>query len=157
GPACFSAASASRRTSSSRCFSSAISAGISSLDAIATHHHSAPTTHHSPLTTLERISLQQQIIGDLHAQPSIRLLRGLIMAIHVKPDPNHVRSLPRRPLHMIVQGLEHAFAACVGTDVDALDPPEPAIAPVAPFPGHHHLAENFTVLFADEIAALGGI
>src|SRR2546423_1504627 len=42
-------------------------------------------------------------------------------------------------------------------DVDALDPPDPAVAPVAPLGGDHQLPDEGAVLLGDEIEPLAGV
>ena len=56
-----------------------------------------------------------------------------------------------------VEGFEDAAAARFGKRVDALNPPERAVAPVRPFVGNHHLTGGLAVDFGDQVEAARGI
>src|SRR5262245_38671335 len=83
-----------------------------------------------------------QIARVLHSQSFIRRLRPHIVALDVETDADHIAGGSGESQNLFVQLPKDAAAAMVLADVDALHPPEPAVAPVAPFVGHHELTDN---------------
>src|SRR3954447_23135655 len=49
---------------------------------------------------------------------------------------------------MLIEGSEDALAAEIGVDINALQPPDPSVAPVAPLAGHRGLAHETALLGA---------
>jgi hypothetical protein len=58
---------------------------------------------------------------------------------------------------MLEQGAKDAAAARFASHIDALNPPKPAVPPIAPFCGDHDLAQDSAVLLGKEIDRFAGI
>ena len=75
-------------------------------------------------------------IGGLgHAERGVGPLRGEILALDVEPDPDHLAGRPGPLANEPVQGAIDAATSKVGPHVHALDPPQPAVPPIAPLEG----------------------
>src|SRR5262245_30878430 len=79
----------------------------------------------------QRVAFHYQVARPVHTQLEVRLLRPLVLLLDVEPQADHLRVLLRQRGDVFVQRPEDAAAAGLRPDVDALDPPEPAVAPVA--------------------------
>ena len=86
-----------------------------------------------------------------------RSLRGRIVQFDVEPQAHDAWRAAGERVDMIVQRAKYAATSYGRFDVNALDPPELAVAPVAPFVRDHELADRTArVVFGDEIAAMPG-
>src|SRR5262245_64628673 len=101
--------------------------------------------------------LPHQVARVCHAEVLIGRLGPGVVAFNVQAQPDDVPGRPRLSYHFVVQRPEDAAAAVVGPDVHALDPPEPAVAPVTPFICDHQLADHFTFRLREEIEPPGRI
>jgi hypothetical protein len=83
------------------------------------------------------------------------LCRGVVV-VHVEP---HAHGAGAAGLFACVgvKRPEHAAAAVVGLHVHALDPPDVAVAPVAPLLRDHELPDNVPAGVGNEIQRLGGV
>jgi hypothetical protein len=79
------------------------------------------------------------------------------MRVHIKAKAAHAGMRLRPGMDLLEQFSEHAAAAELRFDIDTLNPPEIAIAPVTPLLCDHKLAGNLPLDFGDEIGAFGGI
>lgn len=77
-------------------------------------------------------------------------------SVHIQPKQGNTL-LPGRFLDVLIQGSENSLATSFGTDIDALQPPDPGVAPIAPFACNHDLADGLAGLFGEEITAPRGI
>jgi hypothetical protein len=77
--------------------------------------------------------------------------------MHVQAQRAHVFPLASQSFQVLEELAENALAPKVRPDVHALDPPQIAVAPIAPFVSNHQLAGQRAVNLRDEINALGGI
>jgi hypothetical protein len=87
----------------------------------------------------------------------VRVVGGPIVTLNVQPQADDRAIASRGVLHMAKQRAKDALAARRRHDVDALDPPEPAVAPVAVLEGDAELADNLAVALGEEIPPLAGV
>jgi hypothetical protein len=78
----------------------------------------------------------------LHAEEFVGAARVGVFLLDVQAQSAHFRIGFGQREHVRVQGAIHAAAAELLRHVHALDPPPPAVAPVAPFPGQHQRADR---------------
>ena len=97
--------------------------------------------------------LHHQVAGHPHAQAGVGGLGDRVLAFHVEPQPHHARIGGGQRLQMLVQRAADAPAPVVGVHVHALDPPDVAVAPVAPLVRVHHLADDAAVRARDVVGA----
>src|SRR5690242_8685027 len=90
----------------------------------------------------------------VHAQPRVDLLRARVAFVHVQPYAAHAGVGVGQSLHVSVQSFVHASSARFRRDVDALNPPDNAIAPIAPFISNQRRNDDATVLLADQVKAV---
>ena len=74
-----------------------------------------------------------------------------VFALDVEPDTDDGRIGTGGFLDISIERAENALAAGGGGDVDALDPPKPAVAPVAPFERDADLADDLAVALGDQV------
>src|SRR5713226_519760 len=72
------------------------------------------------------------VVRSRQADPFISLFGPGIIGFDVEPQPAYVRALGRQPAHVRVQRSKDALPAPALRHIDALDPPEETVAPVAP-------------------------
>src|SRR5688500_11357028 len=92
----------------------------------------------------------------VHSQLRVDLLGRRVALVDVQADAADGRLLDHR-LHVVVQTRVNAAAPKFGDDVHALNPPDHAVAPVAPFVGDHQRADDPFVAFGDVVAAEAGV
>src|SRR5713226_8662000 len=76
--------------------------------------------------------LEDPIVLAGHPQARVHLMRASVARVDVEADAFDVVIGERDPLHVFVQAGIDALAAEFGSYVNALDPPDHAVAPVAP-------------------------
>src|SRR5438128_2700451 len=81
--------------------------------------------------------LEDEVVRALHAGGAIRRLRAPVGSLYVQAEAAHGALLGRERLKGTIQPLVDAAPAVLGAHVDALDPPEVAVSPVAPFLRDH--------------------
>src|SRR4051812_2063300 len=96
----------------------------------------------SPARATRDHHFADEIAGVDHPELAIGGLRSRVVAFDVKPDADDVAGRTSVLVHRLIQLAKHAASPEVLADVDALHPPEPAVAPVAPLVGHHELADD---------------
>lgn len=101
--------------------------------------------------------LVQHVVRRPHVHATIGVLGTLVVAVDVQPEATDAGSLASCFANVIVKGLVDSLSAVVGVYVDALDPPEQAVAPIAELGRDHELADDATVHFGDEVAAERGV
>ena len=69
----------------------------------------------------------------LKAESFVGQARAVIVLFHVKADAANIFSRGSLFAHMRKQGFEHAARTELRMDIDALQPPEISVAPIAPF------------------------
>ena len=83
------------------------------------------------------------------------------MGVDVEPEPANIGAGFGELIDVIEKGAKDALAAKAFGDVDALNPPEVAIAPIAPFVSDEQLADDdaFAVClgFGNKVGAFCGI
>src|SRR4051812_42185232 len=77
-----------------------------------------------------------------HAERGIGRLCACVVAFDVQAQADDAGRRTRELFDMRVQRGEYALAAMSGRDIDALDPPPVAVAPVAPFAREHQRADR---------------
>src|SRR5439155_879092 len=70
---------------------------------------------------------------------------------------NDSGSAAGKRLDVCIERAEHAGAAMIRVDVDALDPPKVSVAPVAPFGREHQLADDLASSAGHEVSCTGWI
>src|SRR5262249_7113205 len=100
----------------------------------------------------EQRSVEQEEVHVREAQVSVGRLGGGVFAFYIEPQFYHVALAPGLFHGEIEQGTEHALLPSVGSHVHALKPPDPAVAPVAPFVRNHQLADHGTLVIGDEVS-----
>src|SRR5581483_5778664 len=88
---------------------------------------------------LQGVLLHEHIPCRNKAETLVGLLCGVIGGLDVQPQAYDISRLLGLLANMFVKRPEDAAAAGIGPDIDPLDPPEPAIAPVAELEGDLHL------------------
>src|SRR5258708_10547761 len=89
---------------------------------------------HSTLKFLSLLHpLEDLIVLAVHAEARVNLLRGNVAAIDVETDAAYARIRVDDLLHVLVQACVDSLASIFRAHVDALNPPDNAVAPVAPF------------------------
>ena len=81
--------------------------------------------------------LEQQVAGFRHAERRVGFLRGGIIAFDVEAEPADRGFLFGEFLDARVQFPVQPLATVLGAHVNALDPPEHAVTPVAPLGSDH--------------------
>ena len=75
----------------------------------------------------------------------------MVLLFHVQAQADYLRITSSRLVDVVVESAKDAAATRVGLHVDALNPPEPTVAPVAELVGDLHLAEDLAVLLGEEV------
>src|SRR5271157_781647 len=87
--------------------------------------------------------LEHRVAAGLHSKGLVGLLGAEVAVLDVKPQADDVEGgCQGLVVNMPVQSLEDALAAEIGLDIDALQPPDPAVAPVAPLACDGRLADE---------------
>jgi hypothetical protein len=102
-------------------------------------------------------ALVHLVIRFFQAQPLIRFLRSGVVAFHIEAHSANVPGDFRFGHDMRVERFENAFPARGFVDVNTLQPPEIAVAPIAPFVSDQHLADDLSADFGNEIGSFRGI
>src|SRR5262245_14843502 len=98
-----------------------------------------------------------QVARFLESEMLVRRLSAGVVFLDVEPQANDIPGVAG-PFHQrAVQGAEHAVPPVLLADVDTLHPPEPAVAPVAPFERRHHLSDDLATRFRDQIKPAGRV
>jgi len=98
-----------------------------------------------------KFCFKHQVRRQVHSQRLVGKLGFKIFALNVQAQSTHVRVVTRQLFDVPVKGFENALPAPFGRDVDALNPPEMRVPPVAPFPGDEKLTDNFSGNFSDVV------
>jgi len=87
--------------------------------------------------------LEHRVAAGLHSKGLVGLLGAKVAVLDVEPQAHDVGGgCQGLIVNMPVQSLEDAVAAEAGLDIDALQPPDPAVPPVAPLAGDGGLADQ---------------
>src|SRR5438874_2628987 len=81
----------------------------------------------------------------------------IVLTDNQQPHADDVGLVAGGSEDVLVKLAKDAMAPRCGSDVDALNPPEGAVAPVAPLERDAKLADHTPIGLGDEIAALGMI
>src|SRR3989442_1425569 len=106
----------------------------------------------------DKVDLKHFIVRLLQTQALVSPARTVIVRIHIKSQPAHVLTRSGQGVNVIEQRPENAAAAKFLRDIDALNPPKVAVAPVAPFvsdeqlPGYYRGAVLFS--FGQKVSSL---
>ena len=92
----------------------------------------------------------------LHAGGTISRLRAPIASLHVQAETADGAVLRREHLHVPIQARVDAAAAELRLHVDALDPPEVAVSPVAPLFGDHQRGDQLAAELRHRVEARVG-
>ena len=87
--------------------------------------------------------LEHRVAAGLHSKGLVGLLGAKVAVLDVEPQADDVGGgCQGLAVNMPVQSLEDAVAAEAGLDIDASQPPDPAVPPVAPLAGDGGLADQ---------------
>ena len=77
------------------------------------------------------------------------------MAFDVEAETPYVLSGTRATPDVVVQVAKDSLTAVSFGDVDRLNPPKDAVAPIRPFVSNHEATSHFATAFGDDIEAIG--
>src|SRR5262249_2991153 len=78
----------------------------------------------------------------------------LILAFDIEAQANHLRIGARRCVNVVVHYAKDATPSRFFPNIDALNPPNPAVAPIAELKRDAQLAEDGALFFSQEVKAL---
>jgi hypothetical protein len=100
--------------------------------------------------------LKHRVTAGLHSQGLVSSLGAYVAILDVESQADHVGSCQGLLAKVPVKSLEDAPTTKIGVYVHALQPPDPAVAPVAPLAGDSGLADEPRTLrggqFRDPVA-----
>src|SRR6516162_3217928 len=99
----------------------------------------------------KRILLHDQVVRPAQAETLIRAVSGSIVALDHEANTDHRGVGTGGLVHVIEQGPKHPLAASSGNYVNALNPPEPTVAPVAPLVRDPELADYLVLALGEEV------
>ncbi len=100
--------------------------------------------------------LENLVMGFEHSHAAIGLAGADVIASLC--DVTEAKRLAgNRLLLMNKQRLENAATAEIRPHINALQPPDVAVAPIAPFVRDEELADDFVVAHGDKVSSLGFI
>ena len=97
------------------------------------------------------------IITPLHSEPFVRFLRSRVVTLDIEANTANISCLFRFSHHVRVKRFENSLSARGLIYVNTLQPPEVAVAPVAPFVRDQHLTDKVFTEFGDKIRSFGRI
>src|SRR3989442_10681757 len=86
--------------------------------------------------------LVDEVVRALHPRSAIGGLRAAIVVLDVETKADHGAVSRRELSDVCIHPAIDAAPAVLRVDIDALDPPEVAVSPVAPFLGDHQRADH---------------
>src|SRR6185503_15133813 len=87
------------------------------------------------------------------SEPLVELAGALVVALDIKAQSAGIVARLCLLMNVLIERLEHAARTPVCADIDALNPPEESIAPVAPLEGDHQLTDNFASGLGDPVGS----
>ena len=97
------------------------------------------------------------IFRRLHTQTQVRVPRARIIGMHVEPQAAYVLTSPSDITEVLEKSAKDSHLSQFFSDVNALQPPEIAIAPITPFVSDHHLTSDDSIHLGNIIDSLGGV
>ncbi len=97
------------------------------------------------------------IIAPLHPEPFVGLLRSRVVTLNIEANTADISCLFGFSHDVRVKRFENSLAARGLIHVDTLQPPEVAVAPVAPLIRDQHLADEVFTEFRNKISPFGWI
>ncbi len=92
----------------------------------------------------------------MEAEPSVACSSGFVFPLHVQADAAAIDIGCTEFLNVQKESAEHASAAKIGMHIDALNPPEFAVSPIAPFKGMSRLTYDLVIDHSHKVfASLG--
>ena len=96
-----------------------------------------------------------------HAEVAVGGLGDRVILLHIQPKATDFLTLDAfllsQLLNKLIEAFVDAFATMLGLDIDTLNPPDHAVAPVAPFVGDHQAGDNLSIKFSDKVEASLGM
>ena len=102
----------------------------------------------NPLPALQHVAPEAAAKGLQHQRRT-----GIDAILAAEHLPQVEQERDQAYWDVLVQRAEHAVAAVRRCDVYALNPPEPAAPPVAPFRGDHRLSDHVAVPLGEVVGA----
>src|SRR5436190_23619627 len=90
----------------------------------------------------------------LHADGIVDPLGVVVLGLDVESKAADAAGLGCTLFYKLVHTRVKALSARLGANVDALYPPEPAVAPVAPFVRDHQAADDRAAVLRNDVEAL---
>src|SRR5882762_7635965 len=90
-------------------------------------------------TRQTEVHFQELIMGLAEANARVGLFGLDVSLVHIETQAADIVALRGLLMDAVEKGAEHAATAPVFADIHALNPPEEAVAPVAPLGGDHQL------------------
>jgi hypothetical protein len=119
-------------------------------------HSHIRTSSQRSVWRLPQIQLEDFIFRSGHAELLVRSARAGVIGVHVKPQP-HGALCARHVLYVLEKSAKDPRATELRSHIDALQPPEIPISPIAPFVSDHKLADHFARGFGDKVEAFGRV
>src|SRR6202008_4115594 len=101
--------------------------------------------------------LEHQVARLLHSERAVGRLRAAVLALDVQPETAHPGVARGKLLDVAIEALVDAFAPPLRPHVDALDPPEFAVLPIAPFLGEEKRADDAAAFIRNDVEARGRV
>ena len=89
-----------------------------------------------------------------HAEFFVNGLARRIFFFDIKAQPLYLRIVAGQGFDMLVEFFENPLPTVIRVNVDALNPPQVAVAPIAPLVSDHRLADYRALDLRDKITAL---
>src|SRR6266481_3048767 len=101
-----------------------------------------------------RMLFQHQISRFDHPQTPVGLLGSMVLVIDIESQADDRRIVSGGMGNVFKECPEDAAAAGLQAHVDALNPPKPAVAPIAPFGRDHDLPNHKSGILGQKIKRL---
>jgi len=89
-----------------------------------------------------------------HAEFSVNGLARRIFFFHIKTQSLCLRIVAGQGFNMPVEFFENPLPSVIRVNVDTLNPPQVAVAPIAPLISDHRLPDHRTLNLRDKVTAL---
>ena len=89
----------------------------------------------------------------MHAHPFIYHFGVLIVGLGVEPKSAHVALIGCPPFDKLIKSAVYSLPPGCRSNINALNPPKPAVSPIAPFERYHQPAEDAVLILRDYVKA----
>ena len=116
----------------------------------------APTLKSQALRS-KWITFHHMVVGPRKPKLFIGGVGVAIFGLDIQSDADDVAVVLGLLFEMAIETLEDAGSAMFGMDIDALNPPEESVSPIAPLESEGDLADDLAREFGEVVSALRGI